>query len=111
MAPITVMVNAEAKALSETAKLTLKMSWNVAQSHSQNSLGTEHILYSLLSQKTSRAHVLLGDMGIDLNELSITLEEFLDHQTEGMVDDSEAVKLQNNKRALKKQRCFRSVWC
>lgn len=99
MAPITVMVNAEAKALSETAKLTLKMSWNVAQSHSQNSLGTEHILYSLLSQKNSRAHVLLGDMGIDLNELSITLEEFLDHQTEGMVDDSEAVKLQNNKRA------------
>lgn len=99
MAPITVMVNAEAKALSETAKLTLKMSWNVAQSHSQNSLGTEHILYSLLSQKNSRAHVLLGDMGIDLNELSVTLEEFLDHQTEGMVDDSEAVKLQNNKRA------------
>lgn len=39
------------KNLSETAKLTLKMSWDVAQEFRQDYLGTEHILYSILSQK------------------------------------------------------------
>ena len=45
------------KSLSETAKLTLKMSWDVAQEFRQDYLGTEHILYSILSQKNARATV------------------------------------------------------
>lgn len=39
-------------------------------------LGTEHILYSILSQKNARATVLLRDMNIDVPTLTGELEEF-----------------------------------
>jgi ATP-dependent Clp protease ATP-binding subunit ClpC len=79
LAPLTtVIVGTELKRLSETAKLTLKMSWDIAQEYHQEYLGTEHILYSLLSQKNSRASVLLRDMGVSLPEISADVIEFLD---------------------------------
>lgn len=80
LAPLTVVVSPEAKALSETAKLTLKMSWDVAQEFQQDYLGTEHILYSILNQKNARASVLLRDMGVDLENLTSDLEDYLNHQ-------------------------------
>jgi len=83
LAPLTVIVSTEAKMLSETAKLTLKMSWDLAQEYHQEYLGTEHILYSILKQKNSRAAVLLHDMNIDTNELSLELEDYLDQWKEG----------------------------
>ena len=66
------------KSLSETAKLTLKMSWDIAQEFHQDFLGTEHILYSILSQKNARATVLLSDMNVDIPELLSGIEEYLD---------------------------------
>lgn len=66
------------KSLSETAKLTLKMSWDVAQEFRQDYLGTEHIIYSILSQKNARATVLLRDMNVDIPEILSDLEEYLD---------------------------------
>lgn len=70
------------KNLSETAKLTLKMSWDVAQEFRQDYLGTEHILYSILSQKNARATVLLRDMNVDTAEILSELEEYLDRNSE-----------------------------
>lgn len=70
------------KSLSETAKLTLKMSWDVAQEFRQDYLGTEHILYSILSQKNARATVLLRDMNVDIAEILAELEEYLDRNAE-----------------------------
>lgn len=70
------------KSLSETAKLTLKMSWDVAQEFRQDFLGTEHILYSILSQKNARATVLLRDMNVDIGEILSELEEYLDRNAE-----------------------------
>ena len=61
------------KSLSETAKLTLKMSWDIAQEFRQEYLGTEHILYSLLSQKNARATVLLKDMNVDISYPGISI--------------------------------------
>ncbi len=78
--PLTVIVSTEPKMLSETAKLTLKMSWDIAQEYHQDFLGTEHILYSILNQKNSRASVILKDMGISLTDLKLGLEEFLDQK-------------------------------
>ena len=72
------------KSLSETAKLTLKMSWDVAQEYHQEYLGTEHILYSILSQKNARATVLLRDMDVDISELVIDLEAYLERNDDGM---------------------------
>ena len=82
MVPLTTVMTVGAKGLSETAKLTLKMSWEIAQEFHQDYLGTEHILYSILSQKNARATVLLRDMNIDLTELTAELEEFFDRQND-----------------------------
>ena len=89
LAPLTVIVSPEAKGLSETAKLTLKMSWDIAREYHQDLLGTEHILYSILGQRNARASVLLHDMGINLSELVADLEEFLNRQQDISKTDNE----------------------
>lgn len=81
LAPITVVINTEAKGLSETAKLTLKISWDIAKEHQQESLGTEHILCSMLDQKNSRAAVLLRDLNVDILELSAIVNDYLNNNT------------------------------
>jgi len=80
------------KNLSETAKLTLKMSWDVAQEFRQDFLGTEHILYSILSQKNARATVLLRDMNVDTSEILSELEEYLDRNSDHAGDIEEIEK-------------------
>jgi ATP-dependent Clp protease ATP-binding subunit ClpC len=60
--------------------LTLKMAYDVAQDYSQDFCGTEHILYSILTQKNARATVLLRDMGVDIDRLTGELENFLNRQ-------------------------------
>lgn len=80
LTPKTLVINMGAKGLSETAKLTLKMAWEIAQEYSQDVCGTEHILYSILSQKNARATMLLRDMNIDIEQLSNEVEQFLNRQ-------------------------------
>jgi len=84
MTPKTLVINVGgAKGLSETAKLTLKMAYDVAQDYDQDYCGTEHILYSILSQKNARATILLRDMNINIDNLTSELEQFLNqHQYE-----------------------------
>lgn len=77
------------KSLSETAKLTLKMSWDVAQEFRQDFLGTEHILYSILSQKNARATVLLRDMNVDIGDILSELEDYLDRNSDNQQEISE----------------------
>src|SRR3954468_11534867 len=80
LTPKTLVINMGGKGLSETAKLTLKMAYDVAQDYSQEYCGTEHILYSILSQKNARATILLRDMNIDVDALTNELEQFLSRQ-------------------------------
>ncbi|HLG90623.1 MAG TPA: ATP-dependent Clp protease ATP-binding subunit [Candidatus Saccharimonadales bacterium] len=80
LTPKTLVINMGGKGLSETAKLTLKMAWEIAQEFNQDYCGTEHVLYSILSQKNARATTLLRDMGIDINRLSGEVEQFLNRQ-------------------------------
>lgn len=80
LTPKTLVANAAAKGLSETAKLTLRMAYDTAQDYGQEFCGTEHILYSILSQKNARATVLLRDMNIDVDGLMNELEQFLNRQ-------------------------------
>lgn len=102
LAPLTTIVAVGAKGLSETAKLTLKMSWEIAQEFHQDYLGTEHILYSMLSQKNARATVLLRDMNVDTTELAAELEEFFDRQSEAYQDASNAQGATMKKQAQRK---------
>ena len=80
LTPKTLVINMGAKGLSETAKLTLKMAYDVAQDYGQEFCGTEHILFSILSQKNARATILLRDMNIDVDSLTNELEQFLNRQ-------------------------------
>jgi len=80
LTPKTLVINMGGKGLSETAKLTLKMAWEIAQEFNQDYCGTEHILYSILSQKNARATTLLRDMSIDIDGLSAEVEQFLQRQ-------------------------------
>ena len=80
LSPKTLVINLGAKGLSETAKLTLRMAYDVAQDFGQEFCGTEHILYSILSQKNARATVLLRDMNVDVDSLVNELEQFLNRQ-------------------------------
>jgi ATP-dependent Clp protease ATP-binding subunit ClpC len=80
LTPKTLVVNVGAKGLSETAKLTLKMAYDIAQDYAQDYCGTEHILYSILSQKNARATILLRDMNVNVDSLSNELSHFLNNQ-------------------------------
>lgn len=92
MVPVTAIVGGlSTKSLSETAKLTLKMSWDIAQEFHQDYLGTEHILYSILTQKNARATVLLRDMNVNITDIVAELEEYLDRQGESYVQSDEEV--------------------
>ena len=89
MTPRTLVIDTGAKGLSETAKLTLKMSWEIAQEFNQDYLGTEHILYSILSQKNARATVLLRDMNVDVAGITGELEDYFGRHTQGMREITE----------------------
>lgn len=86
LTPKTLVINVGAKGLSETAKLTLKMAYDVAQDYNQEYCGTEHILCSILSQKNARATILLRDMNVNVDNLIAELEQFLSRQ---QYEDSE----------------------
>ncbi len=100
LTPKTLVINLGAKGLSETAKLTLKMAYDIAQDYSQEFCGTEHILYSVLSQKNARATILLRDMNVDVDALISELEQFLNRQQ--YEDDGETTA--EGRRKIKKAR-------
>ena len=99
LTPKTLVINMGAKGLSETAKLTLKMAYDVAQDYSQEYCGTEHILYSILTQKNARATILLRDMNIDVDSIMNELEQFLNRQ---QYDDNDATASQRRSKKAKK---------
>lgn len=101
MTPKTLVINFGGKGLSETAKLTLKMAFGVAQDFSQDFCGTEHILYSILSQKNARATLLLKDMNIDTESLMSELEQFLNRQ---QYDSDSSSNSSTGRRRSKRQR-------
>lgn len=92
----SIIVNTGQKGLSETAKLTLRMSWEIAQEFRQDICGTEHILFSLLSQKNARATVLLRDMQIAVDDVLGELEGYLSRQQSEAEDES--TRTSNTKR-------------
>ena len=83
LAPKTMVINMGSKGLSETAKLTLKMAQEIASDFDQEFTGTEHILYSILTQKNARATRLLAEMSIDIDALTTDIESLMNQQQGG----------------------------
>lgn len=82
LSPQSLVITNSSKVLSETAMLTLKMAYEHATELNQEFLGTEHILYSILRQKSARGTVLLRDLHVDVEELVDELESFFDRQSQ-----------------------------
>jgi len=99
LTPKTLVVNLGAKGLSETAKLTLKMAYDTAQDYNQEFCGTEHILYSILTQKNARATVLLRDMNINVDAVMGELEQFLERQQ----DDNDTPSSESRRRTTSRR--------
>jgi ATP-dependent Clp protease ATP-binding subunit ClpC len=97
LTPKTLLTNTSSKGLSATAKLTIKMSWQIAQEFDQEYTGTEHILFSLLAQKDSRASKLLHDMDINMNELRGEIEDYLNSQQSNFGDGA-TIKISRRQR-------------
>jgi len=98
LTPKTLVINMGAKGLSETAKLTLKNAYDIAQDYDQDFCGTEHIVYSILNQKNSRATVLLKELKVDIDSLTGDIEGFLSRQSD---DLSSRTKVGENPRRNK----------
>ncbi|QQS69614.1 ATP-dependent Clp protease ATP-binding subunit [Candidatus Saccharibacteria bacterium] len=107
LSPKNIVINMGAKGYSETAKLTLRMAYDVAQDYGQDFCGTEHILYSLLSQKNSRASVLLRDMNVNTDSIVRELENFLSRQFDDA--DHETVEPGSRRTSRKTQRSSKSM--
>ncbi|HEY8886337.1 MAG TPA: ATP-dependent Clp protease ATP-binding subunit [Candidatus Microsaccharimonas sp.] len=103
MVPVSAVVGGlSTKSLSETAKLTLKMSWDIAQEFHQDYLGTEHILYSILTQKNARATVLLRDMNVNITDIVSELEEYLDRQGDAYIQSDDDIATESKKAPQRK---------
>ncbi len=99
LTPRALVINIGAKGLSETVKLTLKMAFDIAQDYGQEFCGTEHILYSILTQKNARATILLRDMNINIDAVVAELERFLNRQ---QFDDNSSNVQQGRRTAVRK---------
>lgn len=76
--PSKVTVGTGVIGLSETALLTLRMAWETAKEYNHDTLGTEHILYSVLRQTNARATTLLREMSVDVDAMMEQLESLFD---------------------------------
>ena len=67
--------------LSEAVILTLRMARNFTKEQGINTIGTEHILYALLSQPNSRASLILDSLNVEIDEILDAVEKLVEKQT------------------------------
>ena len=63
--------------LSETVKISLRNALKMSKETGSEKLGTEHILHSILSHKSSKASTLLLRLGVDVDFIIRTIEEYM----------------------------------
>ena len=67
--------------LSEAVILTLRMAQNYTREQGLTVIGTEHILYALLSQPNSRASLILMGLKVDTEKMLDEIEDLVEEQT------------------------------
>lgn len=85
------------KALSESAIFTLRMSWEISREFQQEYLGTEHILYALLQQKTSRAGLVFSGLDIEQKLLNEKLENIFANNEQAETFERKTSKQQTSR--------------
>ena len=68
--------------LSEAAVLTLRIANGFAREYGLDVVGTEHILYALVTQPNSRAALILEGLKVDINDVAKTIEDLVTTQAE-----------------------------
>ncbi len=67
--------------LSEAVILTLRMARNFTKEQGLTVIGTEHILYALLSQSNSRASLILNGLKVDTEKMLDEIDRLVEEQT------------------------------
>ena len=90
--------------LSEAVILTLRMAQSYTREQGLNVIGTEHILYALLSQPNSRASLILSGLNVDTEKIIVEIEDLVEEQTKDEKLKAEKAKYVKNSglRFLKK---------
>ncbi|MBQ3296706.1 ATP-dependent Clp protease ATP-binding subunit [Candidatus Saccharibacteria bacterium] len=83
--------------LSEAVILTLRMAQNYVNEQGLSVIGTEHILYSLLSQPNSRAALILHGLKADNEKILDEIEKLVEEQTKDEKLKAEKAKYLNRK--------------
>ena len=83
--------------LSEAVILTLRMARNYTHEQGLTVIGTEHILYALLSQPNSRASLILNGLHVDNEKLMDEIEKLVEEQTKDEKSKAEKAKYLNKK--------------
>lgn len=87
--------------LSEAVILTLRMAANFTREQGINIIGTEHLLFALLNQPTSRAVLILTEQKIDIDAIADTIEHLAEKQAEIARTEKEKGKYIKDKTRLK----------
>lgn len=83
--------------LSEAVILTLRMAQNYTDEQGLTVIGTEHLLYALLSQSNSRAALILEGLKVDTEGLMDEIERMVEEQTKDEKNKAEKAKYTNKK--------------
>ncbi|MBQ3469538.1 ATP-dependent Clp protease ATP-binding subunit [Candidatus Saccharibacteria bacterium] len=81
--------------LSESAVLTLRIASSFARDYGIEVIGTEHILYALVSQPNSRAALILTSLKVDIHAMMNSIEELAEKQAESAKKSKEKDKYIN----------------
>ena len=76
---------------------TVRMAWELALEFGQSRIGTEHLVYSILTQREARATRILRDMNVDLEALRGDLEGVFDRQQSDADQQTESVSTTERK--------------
>ncbi|MBR3144002.1 ATP-dependent Clp protease ATP-binding subunit [Candidatus Saccharibacteria bacterium] len=78
--------------LSEAVILTFRMAQNYIKEQGLSVIGTEHILYALLSQPNSRASLILTGLEVDTEKLLNEIDTLVERQTQDEKAEAEKAK-------------------
>lgn len=78
--------------LSEAVILTLRMAQNFVKENGLTVIGTEHILYALLSQPNSRASLILNGLDVDVDKVLDEIEDLIEGQSKDEQNKAEKAK-------------------
>ena len=83
--------------LSESVILTLRMAQNYVKEQGLKTIGSEHLLYALLSQPNSRASLILHGLNADNEKILNEIEKLVEEQTKDERTKAEKAKYLNKK--------------